>query len=820
MLDARIDEKHPGRTQTLRDHCRAVAGHCGEAMNPARLYSLGYLAGLLHDFGKARARFQTYLHENDPAKKKALHGTINHSAAGAQWLTERYGRRNDIGSAFALELLCLAITGHHGGLSDCLTPMGEDALTNRVFPWRSDIEFAECETNFFGANIADTVEIDRLFDAACIEATALANRAFSEAKKLINLKMETAVQHLSLKNKEMFAHGQLGLTARLLLSALVDADRYDALFFVQNGHLEEPPKTDNTFWCVLSDRLENKLADFDQTKPLTESRRVISEACLLAGMEPGGIRRLYAPTGGGKTLAALRYALTHAKHEKKKRIFYIIPYTTIIDQTAKVLRETIGNESFIVEHHSGVLWEESGEGDDLNPRELYTERWNAPIILTTMVQFLDTCYSARLGCTRRMQGLEDAVIIFDEVQAVPTKCIDLFNAACTFLCRHCNMTALLCTATQPDLYRANFPLRYENDVIADSSDLNCAFRRTHITDLRERGEMTAEQLAEFCLDKMETNRSLLVVLNTRCAVRKLYEILCNTAAPDIHIIHLSTLMCGAHRKDRVAEIEKLLNGERVICVSTQLIEAGVDLSFSCAVRSLAGLENLAQTAGRCNRHAIDKTLHEVYLIRCAEENLKSLWEIRMGQKACNLTLAAIQDMGLDPLEPKAIEIYYKMRYSELTTQTWMSYPLDGRDADGLGGDDSLLDLLCVNTPGRRAAKHNQPLHIPRILEQAFDTVGGIFKPIENPAISVLVPYGEGKEIIAKLEAETDPKAVMALLRRAQQYTVNVFHYDEVKLELSGALRALPCGTIVLDERFYDVVSGVSYKGRHMELLLV
>lgn len=809
MMDAHIARDDPERTQPLREHVRAVAARCGETLAPSGLSRLGYLAGLLHDFGKARACFQAYLHETDEHKKRALRGKINHSAAGAQWLAAHAKPGHDPAMQVTLLLLELAITGHHGGLSDCLTPQGEDKLTRRVFP-AARIEQEAC-ARYFLQECAGEAELEALLREARDEVRALIDRVQNTSQNAVLLSC------------------QLGLAARLLLSALVDADRFDAMDFDAGGAVSEPAPADAAFWQALAARLESRLDGFPKDGALSASRRAIADACLAAGSRPGGIYRLYAPTGGGKTLSSLRFALEHVQKNRKTRrdgqetpmarIFYIIPYTTIIEQTAKELRDTLGDEDFIVEHHSGILWDGAGEEQELDLRELYTERWTAPIILTTMVQFLNTLFAGRNGCVRRMQGLQNAVLIFDEIQSIPTKCIGLFNAACTFLSRQCGATILLCTATQPALDRANIPLCYDADVIDDPETLFQAFRRTRVVDLRDEGPMDAACLADFCRTRMEEHTGLLVVLNTRSAVKKLFDALRQELDAGICLAHLSTAMCGAHRKKAVREIRrKLERGERVLCVSTQLIEAGVDLSFSCVIRSLAGLENLAQAAGRCNRHGDDPNLHAVYFIQSADEKLKFLQEIREGQRFCAATLAAFAGREADPLSPAMIEAYYRRRYYSDDAQKRMSYPVTQDKSPALTRETSLLELLSVNTPGRQEASHRRPPHTPRVLEQAFATAGDIFQPIDSPTTAVLTPYGEGAVLIQALEATRTPKEEMGLLRRAQPYAVNLFGYELQALEKKGALRELPCGICALDERFYDDEAGVTLEGAEMALL--
>lgn len=715
LLDARYDPE-TRRRQTLPGHCRSTATLSSAYAAPLELGAPAYLAALLHDFGKARQVFQAYLHETDAAKKRALQGKINHSAAGAQWLYNRFDPKKLPSnnpdrkfSAFTLEVLLLVICGHHSGLPDCLTPDGKNALRERVAP-KSDIGLAECERNFFPA-CATIEEIDALWG----KSVAQMRQFFFRLPAPRNPKEEIDTRHFA-----------LGLAVRYLSSCLIDADRYDAFCFAADKTPVEEPLAER-FWQPLQARLEERLRAFPQDTPLAKLRGEIADACQAAAACPPGAYRLLAPTGNGKTLSSLRFALQHAllrKERPVKRIFYVIPYTTILDQTAQELRKALGDQVFILEHHSNVLPDETADADELETRELYQERWNAPIILTTTVQFLNTLFAGSNSCARRMHRLADAVFIFDEIQALPLKCTYLFNAACNFLTAFCGATIVLCTATQPNLPKLEVPLYLapNPDILPHCYAENPLFQRVQIADTRsEFGGFTTKRLAAFTLERAAENPSLLCILNTKSAARQLYLALREQIAPDWALYHLSTSMCAAHRIAILEEI-KASKAPRKLCVSTQLIEAGIDISFACVIRFLAGLDSIAQAAGRCNRHGEFSAPRTVYIVENQAETLKFLPDIRTAQEHGRRILACAEDFAQQLLCSEAIARYYDFYYADKYNETIFPYPITKKKLPSLAEDSSLFDLLSQNQTGCKA--RTEPFLWT--LKQAFATAGQLF----------------------------------------------------------------------------------------------
>ena len=309
---------------------------------------------------------------------------------------------------------------------------------------KEDIGYEEAVHSFL-QYCAGEEELDTLF----AEAEAEIEQAY---RKLIPLlrQDETASEE---------ARFYLGMLARLLLSAVIEGDRRDTAEFEQDMRFPQARTPDelHILWETLSDRVDRKLGELPHRTEVEKARREISDRCRAFAEKPGGIYRLNVPTGAGKTLSSLRYALAHAARYGKSRILFVAPILAIIDQSSKVIRQYIGDDSLILEHHSNVVQTEPAQGE-LDERELLVQSWNAPIIITTLVQLLNTLFDGRTTAIRRFQALCSSVIVIDEVQTVPVKMLTLFNLALRFLSEQCGATIVLCSATQPELKDAAHPL--------------------------------------------------------------------------------------------------------------------------------------------------------------------------------------------------------------------------------------------------------------------------------------------------------------------------------------------------------------------------
>jgi CRISPR-associated endonuclease/helicase Cas3 len=446
--------------------------------------------------------------------------------------------------------------------------------------------------------------------------------------------------------------------------------------------------------------------------------------------------------------------------------------------------------------------------------KILSENWDAQVVFTTAVQVLEALFGSGTRAVRRMHQMVSSVIIFDEIQTLPVRCVHIFNNAVNFLVEQCGSTAVLCTATQPLLQRVDArkgALRPAGNaqLMPDTASLFSALKRHEIHDRRRPGGWAHTDAANFVATEARSSGSCLVVVNTKAEARSIFQA-CKEAA-DVPVSHLSTGMCPAHRLDVLATIKHRLEQRApVICVSTQLIEAGVDISFGSCIRALAGIDSIAQAAGRCNRHG-ESLIGHVHVINLAGELPRALSEIRAGQQAAERVLD--ENKGGGPIEisdPRVIEQYF--RYYFFARQEEMDYPLP---SDRAGGEDTLLRLLSHNDLAveRHKARHKAP---PRIwMRQSFRTAADAFQAIDASTQGVIVPYqSEGKELINRLCAAREPSKQFETLRLAQRFSVNVFPQVFKKLQQAGALHEVQQGTgiLYLEEKYYSNEFGLNADG--------
>ena len=795
--------KLDGLQQLLIDHLLETSTISGQLAAKLNLGLVGELLGLMHDFGKYSRKFQKYIHDEtglfnpdlDDEESTPNGSKVDHSTAGAQWVyreLRKFGAAQGIGELFG-QMLGLCIASHHGeGLIDCLDGEGNPKWIERFNKTDELTHLAECEQN------ADEAVLQKAKELA---GENLIRSLLKAVKPILSDPVSND------KIKEFY----LGCLTRFLFSCLIDADRINSSDFEREAQKEVRCLTEKPDWQSAIDKLEAKLAGFENRYPIDEIRRKISDDCLKRAADSQGIYTLTVPTGGGKTLASLRYALHHAQKHNLDRIIYIIPYTSIIDQNAQAVREILG-EDWVLEHHSNLEPEKQSWQD-----KLLSENWDKPIVFTTMVQFLDAWFGGGTRGARHIHPMTNSVLIFDEIQTLPVKCVHLFCNVLNWLTTFGKSTAVLCTATQPLLGESGLQNFSEGkresiaargllkqpanaEIMGKHQDLDKLFAdlsRVKIRFNEKAGGWNVDEAGAFLLEQFQTALSCLFIINTKKWAQELYQYCKGQNVPPEALFHFSTNQCAAHRKAIFDTIKaRLKNKEPVICISTQLIEAGVDISMACVIRALGGLDSIAQAAGRCNRHGEKEGKGQVWVLNLQEQDFtRILPDIQAGKTHAERVFRDFA--GQDILQPAAMERYFEYYFYQRSDE--MSYSVKN-SATG-----SLLDWLsdnALNPYGEKNDKRSKPLPL---LMQSFKSAGRAFQAIDAPTHAVIVPYGEGAELIAKLCGEWDPKEMHRTLQKAQRYSVNVFPNVWGKLQKENALHETieGSGIYYLNERYYN-----------------
>ena len=788
------------KEQTVSEHCNNVAKIASEFGQAVQMSHTAWLQGILHDAGKLCTDFAEYIRGKSDAKR----GEIDHSYMGAKYLfafAQIWYKKNAFSMDTAL-LIGRTILSHHG-LHDWITEEGEDYFQKRISNQKHDKEVI-----FALPEIVSNETLQSYYQESVKEYDAMQQKMEQLYKEMI-AKGEQEKRNLSDDAKSVIPTFYQGFLERLMQSILMDADQTDAANF-NDDIVYTSPKESTAGWNDMAKRMQEKCTTFRKKIDAISRRRMnIPDRCAAFANHDVKICRLVVPTGGGKTLSALRFAIEYSQKHNVNQIFYIAPFNSILEQNSDVIREIAGEENFL-EHHSNVfsrLEENENETEKLSTYQMRTERWDVPGIATTLVQFLNALFDGKSSSVRRMHHLCRAVIIIDEVQAIPAKCIHLFNLAMNFLTHIWGSTVVLCSATQPCLEQAEYPilLDEQESMTTDFQADFDAFRRTVLHSAGKKS-FSYEDAADFCTEQYQKNGNLLLVVNTKQAALTMFQKLKERNSEFATVLHLSTNMCPAHRRTVIQQMrEQLTAHQPLICVTTQLIEAGVDISFRCVVRSMSGLEHAAQAAGRCNRNG-EYDCCSVYLIQLEEEKLAAaLKQIEKEQEITKKILFFHEKEDL--LHPQIMQNYFE---GYLTTfQNQFSYLLPEL------GNETLLRLLSTNSNNVKRAEAKTHKNIPPRLRnhaQAFRTAGKKFQVIAEQTTDILVPYGEGNDLILDLNGEFYENEYLKLLRKAQPYLVSVYSGTLKALEAKEALTQLKSDVLALKPGYYSSEQGVCVDG--------
>jgi CRISPR-associated endonuclease/helicase Cas3 len=800
---------------TLEQHLLGVAAKTKRFAAKLNLSEPGELIGVLHDLGKYSTEFQVYIQsaiglinedEDDYVDAHGLKGKVDHSTAGAQLIWGKLSKHGGMESIVG-QILALCVAAHHSGLIDCLSSgasaPAEDNFTKRMLK-------ADARTHLREVKGKMDAEVNARFQAL-IAAPVLLEGVKTSVRQLMQYDLIKGID----PSQNKITQFKIGLLVRFLFSCLIDADRIDTADAEKPRDAKKRQHGDYVEWATLIERLEKRLLEFGDTESIDKIRRDIADHCRDAAQRAKGIFTLSVPTGGGKTLASLRFALHHARQHKMDRVIYVIPYTSIIDQNADVVRTILEPKgerrgSIVLEHHSNLTPEQQGWRE-----KILSENWDAPVIYTTTVQLLETLFGAGTRGARRMHQLANTVLVFDEIQTLPVNTVHLFCNSINFLVEHCGSSVVLCTATQPllnsvDSSKGALKFTKDNEIMPDVKRLFDDLKRVEVINQRKPGGWKCEEVAELAKHEVKQSSSCLVIVNTKKSAQALFG-LCRQVQ-GMRVFHLSTNMCPAHRKKILAEIRKLLEDKYpVLCFSTQLIEAGVDVDFGSVIRYTAGLDSIAQAAGRCNRNK-RREVGRVHVVNPADENLDMLKDIRLGKEIAERLLddkqSGAEEFDGGMLAPQAMERYFE--YYFFARKDEMDYPVS---REAVGRDDNLLNMLSVNQQAVAdyGREHNSAPNI--YLRQSFMTAAKAFKVIDAPTRGIIVPYGEeGKALRGRLCGAFEIEKQFDLLRQAQQFTVNVFPGDLEKLERLGVLHPIQTGVDILylaDSRYYNEDFGLS-----------
>ena len=717
-----LDEK-TGRAQLLRDHLTGVADLAGRFAAAFGEEEMGRLLGLYHDVGKYSREFQAYIRAGEEEKKRRR-GSVDHSTAGAQEIAKlRQG---------AAAPLAFCIAGHHAGIpnrGERADPEGAATLLGRLKR----------------KGLPDYRAYRTENDAPAAVPSALYAQVAAEAFPAM-------------------------LYTRMLFSCLVDADFLDTEDFMAAGKVgREGFASLDTLLERLQKSLEEKFLKPKTEKekqkrqlPINEKRSALLAQSIAAGKEAkGNLYRLTIPTGGGKTISSLAFALHYAAHakRKRKRIIYVIPYTSIIEQNAAVFRELLGEEN-VVEHHQHVDYDDA-QDTDMNRKRLATENWDAPVIVTTNVQFFESLFSNRPSKCRKLHNLAESIVIFDEAQMIPLDYLRPSLAAIEALVRHYACTAVLCTATQPPLGQF-FPADLQPIEICPALMENADFFRRTTIRLREEA-MTEERLAA----ELAAQERVLCIVNVKKTAQRIFDLLGEQEGT----YHLSTNLYPVHREQVLEEIRERLNdGKPCRVISTSLVEAGVDLDFPCVLREINGLDSIVQAAGRCNREGR----------RSAEESVVHVFSLeklaRNAQLSAEITKNVARSFAEDLASPEAIHRYFEELYD-------------------LSGKNRLDKKGVLGQSGKFA----------------FADIADDVRLIEDRTKPIFIPQSEeGQALLARLERGERSRALM---RKVGRYIVTAYTgYDEApfdRLAAQGKIRMLDENLAVLvDMSAYDAQRGL------------
>ncbi len=709
-------KRDDGTEQTIEEHCEAVR-NLAESFAIDEFKPLAAYSGYIHDIGKFRDGFQARIRgsSNKPCE---------HACCAAQEISKHRGDSHDLVMFVPLLEYCTA--GHHSGLQNGkatdLSPLGslEDSL---------------------GRDVSDIEKYRGMLEKYCAPPEApLMQTCNMLVKGLDRLPPDV-------KNRESIE--RYAFFTRYVYSCLTDADFLDTESFCSGG-LERGLTGD---FSAALDKVNSKLSSMQDDTDVRRARKELQQKAFSTGLG-SRVGILNMPTGSGKTLCSIKLALERAVKSGKKRIIYVIPYTSIIEQTASVFQDIFGKVLPILQHHSNFVFDDLKSDDEMSAEHIArtTENWDAPLVITTNVQFFQSMYHNRSSKLRRLHNLADSVIVFDEVHMMPVDYLQPCLRGVGYLVSYLNCDALFLSATMPD-FSALFK-KYAigcdySELISDKSAFKF-FRNCRCTDI---GEISAEKLLTDALN----HDSSLIIVNSRKRARDLYK-QCSAE----NKFCLSTYMTPKDRSAAIESIRALIGKEPVAVISTSLIEAGVDLDFEAVYRELSGLDSVIQSAGRCNREG-KRPEGYMHVFTLEGVSIPSGMKMRAG-----ITQSLMREYD-DVFSPVCVEDYYKRFY---------------------GAENSLIENGTIYKPGMKINA------IP------FRDYADSFNMIDSDTINVIIPDEENRELVDSL------KYSVKALRKLSRYSAAI-HYNEFRSLLErGIIESVGAAFVLACLEFYSSETGL------------
>jgi len=705
--------ENDSKTQSIKKHLECTANKAKDFGNSFDNGDYAYICGLLHDIGKYSTDFQNKIINSSNAR-------VDHSTAGAIEIN----RKVDLFG----KLLAYCIAGHHGGLPD-------------------------------GGNKSDTAT-EVTLNGRLKRAKQLPDYSYFEKEINIVDFLSGKVPNIRPLNKGGFS---LSFYIRMIYSCLVDSDFLDTELFMSINKVDRSVNYD---YKLFNKKLNRYIAKFkNKEREINKKRAEILNDCIEKSTNEKGLFTLTVPTGGGKTISSLAFAINHVLEHGMDRIIYVIPYTSIIEQTGKIFKDILGQAN-VLEHHSNFDFKNE---EDLifHKLKLSSENWDIPIVVTTNVQFFESLFANKSSRCRKLHNITNSVIIFDEAQMIPTQFLTPCLMSISELVINYKSSCVLCSATQPSL-KDRFPKEISINEICENTELLYEFfRRTKVVN---RGKMEVAQIAE---ELNNCNQALCIVNSKKHAIQ-IYSKLSGEGA-----FHLSTRMCPKHRNEVLDKIKQRLEDEMPCkVVSTQLIEAGVDVDFPLVYRSMAGIDSIVQAGGRCNR----ENKLEVGIINVFEPESVFTKNMPSSIKRPIEVAKTIMRRFEDILSPQAIKLYFEELYN-----------FEGEEG------------LDINNIFKEMEKGAEGCNF----NFNFKQVASKFKLIDENTIPVIIGFDKNaEELINKLRFIDEYKSI---LRTIQPYTVNVYENEFDKMHGGNMIEVINDGIYVLrDINMYKEKTGLEF----------